>query len=93
MLYFVSFLLGSAGDALAYHRGMPFTTKDRDNDKAGSNCASLLKGAWWYNSCYTSNLNGLYRPGSGSGEANRWSVPGNFYGMKSSEMKMRPNDF
>uniref|UniRef100_A0A1W7R8N1 Putative ficolin n=1 Tax=Aedes albopictus TaxID=7160 RepID=A0A1W7R8N1_AEDAL len=55
---------GSAGDGLKYHINMQFSTKDNDNDRSGSNCAVLYKGAWWYNNCYRSNLNGLYKKGN-----------------------------
>ena len=60
----INFFLGTAGDSLGCHRGMAFTTKDRDNDKHGSgNCAAGNKGAWWYGACHWSNLNGLYLNG------------------------------
>ena len=52
---------GTAGDSLVYDNGMRFSTRDNDNDlRSGSNCAQLLTGAWWYNSCYRANLNGHY---------------------------------
>jgi len=86
---------GTAGDSLVYHRGMAFTTKDRDNDKSCSaNCASVFKGTWWYNDFYQSNLNGLYLPGKISGEGMRWNPwKNNYYSVKRSEMKIRPKNF
>ncbi|XP_038060729.1 ficolin-3-like [Patiria miniata] len=50
----------TAGDSLAYHRGFPFSTNDRDNDGWESNCAQSLHGAWWFHSCTFSDLNGQY---------------------------------
>ncbi|MER1968337.1 fibrinogen-related domain-containing protein [Castellaniella sp. GW247-6E4] len=53
---------GSADDGLSYHNGMGFTTYDYDVDARSDNCATLVHGAWWYNKCYQSNLNGSYVP-------------------------------
>lgn len=50
---------GTAGDAMAYHNGMPFSTSDKDNDLVRRlNCATHQQGAWWYKECRHSNLNG-----------------------------------
>ncbi|XP_003891463.1 ficolin-3 isoform X1 [Papio anubis] len=51
---------GTAGDSLSFHSGRPFTTYDADHDSSRSNCAVIVHGAWWYASCYRSNLNGRY---------------------------------
>ena len=45
----------------SFHNGMMFTTRDRDNDLSGGNCASdRCRGGWWYNGCAKINLNGNY---------------------------------
>jgi len=84
---------GTAGDSLGAHRGMAFSTKDRDNDKHSGDCASYYKGAWWYNSCYSSNLNGLYLHGKSSGQGMEWEQWKDNYSVKRSEMKIRPKGF
>ena len=90
---------GNSGDSLAVHRGMPFTTRDQDNDNdnhGGLNCAIEFKGAWWYKNCHRSNLNGLYLRGSHSSFADgvNWEDwKGHYYSLKRTEMKIRPVDF
>ena len=81
---------GTAGDSLAYHNNMAFSTKDRDNDRRSSNCAVQFTGAWWYNSCHRSNLNGKYL---GDKIDDQGAVWGRFKGslsLKSTKMKLRP---
>ncbi|KAK7087986.1 fibrinogen-like protein 1 [Littorina saxatilis] len=56
---------GDAGDSLRSHwenhDGMPFSTKDRDNDgRYYDSCAEHFHGAWWFNNCFDSHLNGKY---------------------------------
>ena len=89
----VSGYTGNAGDSLTRHNGRPFSTYDRDNDGASSaNCAERYKGAWWYESCHTSNLNGLYHRGSHSSFAdgvNWYTWKGHYYSLKFTEMKVR----
>ena len=92
--FFLSLFVGTAGDSLGYHRGMAFTTKDRDNDKNSGNCASHEKGAWWYNNCHWSNLNGLYLHGKVDDRGMSWYYwKKTHYSVKRSEMKIRPKGF
>lgn len=49
------------GDGLSTHAGMAFSTWDVDNDQWGDgSCARDHQGAWWYNQCGSSSLNGDY---------------------------------
>ena len=82
---------GTAGDELTLHSGHEFTTFDRDNDTWDrGNCAAKYTGAWWYESCLASNLNGQWKARDSKGL--RW---GPFTGSNSasfSEMKIRRVD-
>ncbi|PFX13812.1 fibrinogen-like protein A [Stylophora pistillata] len=86
---------GTAGDSLSWHNDMAFTTKDRDNDKVirsgyFTNCAVRHTGAWWYNACYQSNLNGKYLGNHKNDRAVTWRhFNGKYLSMKSTEMKLR----
>eukprot|EP00794_Sanderia_malayensis_P000151 gene153-763_t len=51
---------GNASDSLQASNGMKFTTKDRDNDLKGTNCAVEYRGGWWHKFCFSANLNNLY---------------------------------
>lgn len=88
---------GTAGDSLARHRGHAFTTKDQDNDSwRRGNCAVEYKGAWWYEQCHHSNLNGVYHNGRHSSYAdgvNWYHWRGHNHSVKKAEMKIRPISF
>ncbi|XP_017839382.1 microfibril-associated glycoprotein 4 [Drosophila busckii] len=85
---------GDAGDSLKYHKGQPFSTFD--NDKTAKRCALTYVGAWWYNSCQHSNLNGQYVQGGSyevklTGRGIVWkSWRGYDYGYKFVQMMIRP---
>ncbi|KAL3842360.1 hypothetical protein ACJMK2_020383 [Sinanodonta woodiana] len=80
---------GDAGNSLRFHNGMAFSSNDRDNDLSPNNCAFVYHGAWWYNFCHNSNLNGEY----GStvyGRGVVWShLSGYNVSMVFTEMKIR----
>ncbi|KAI8490946.1 Fibrinogen C domain-containing protein 1 [Branchiostoma belcheri] len=80
---------GTAGDSLSFHRGQQFSTKERDNDDSPtSSCAQDYKGAWWYEGCYQSNLNGLYQLRTSAGVI--WYHWKGYNSLKRTEMKIRP---
>lgn len=69
-----------------------FSTKDRDHDTWSKNCAVEFKGAWWYEACHSSNLNGRYLRGKHESPADgvNWGgFRGHHYSLKFTEMKMR----
>jgi len=79
---------GNAGDSLAKHLSRPFSTYDQNNDE--HNCAVTYRGAWWYNNCHDSNLNGEYNNTNAGKGVNwrRWL--GHMYSLRFTEMKIRP---
>uniref|UniRef100_A0A674JLG8 Tenascin N n=1 Tax=Terrapene triunguis TaxID=2587831 RepID=A0A674JLG8_9SAUR len=81
---------GTAGDALTYHNGWKFTTWDRDNDVALSNCARSHHGAWWYKNCHLANLNGKYGENKHSEGINWAPWKGHLFSIPYTEMKIRP---
>ena len=77
------------------HNGMSFATRDCDYDRSSRNCAKDYRGAWWFNDCMQSHLNGPYY-------SNGRNVPylrgiywkdwkKNYYSLKATEMKFRRN--
>ena len=89
---------GTAGDGMASHNNMKFSTRDVDNDQAvkdfGGSCAKRFHGAWWYYKCYKSNLNGRYYRGGdvkdGQFDGVAWKAwKGSKVSLKKVEMKIR----
>ena len=77
-------------DGFWMHNGMPFSTRDRDNDNRGGNCANIYKGGWWYNSCLAANLNGEYLGPSGDSPSGMvWYTLRGWKSLQSTQMKMR----
>lgn len=89
---------GNIGDsmvAMGAHQGQRFSTFDVDQDSyPAGNCAATYRGAWWYNACHASNLNGAYLNGPHASYADgiEWYTwTGHNESLKTSEMKVRAN--
>ena len=83
---------GTTTDPMAYHNGMYFTTKDRDNDKWAHNCAidnygqNIPNGGWWYNQCKLTQPNVLYN------HKNAIFLNGKYHPLPFIEIKIRPHN-
>ena len=78
----------TAGDSLSWHNNIAFSTKDRDSR---SDCAAQWTGAWWYNNCYHSNLNGRYLGNTNEDSTGIfWQLHFKSISLKFTEMKLRP---
>ncbi|KAM6989650.1 tenascin-N isoform 4-T4 [Tautogolabrus adspersus] len=81
---------GTAGDAMTYHQGQPWTTVDNDNDITLGNCALTHRGAWWYLNCHLANLNGMWGDNRHSLGVNWEPWKGHLTSLDFTEMKIRP---
>ncbi|XP_076001058.1 tenascin-N isoform X3 [Genypterus blacodes] len=81
---------GTAGDAMTYHQGRPWSTVDSDNDIALGNCALTHRGAWWYKNCHLANLNGNWGDNRHSNGLNWEPWKGHLTSLDFTEMKIRP---
>uniref|UniRef100_A0A8B9QLW0 Tenascin-X n=1 Tax=Apteryx owenii TaxID=8824 RepID=A0A8B9QLW0_APTOW len=81
---------GTAGDALGYHAGNPFSTRDRDPRGRPRPCAVSYTGAWWYRNCHYANLNGRYGNPRDHQGINWFPWKGFEFSIPFTEMKLRP---
>uniref|UniRef100_A0A8C4TIF2 Angiopoietin-like 4 n=1 Tax=Erpetoichthys calabaricus TaxID=27687 RepID=A0A8C4TIF2_ERPCA len=97
-LYVQGVATGSVENALTNDlTGVPFSTRDRDNDlKQDINCAKHLSGGWWFSNCGRANLNGKYfsripRQRHERKQGVFWKTwRGRYYPLKSTLMKIAP---
>ncbi|KFB41096.1 AGAP011225-PA-like protein [Anopheles sinensis] len=81
---------GTAENSMQDNKNFKFSTFDRDNDKDKGNCAKDRRGAWWYNWCSRSNLNGRYQNTIGDPRAMVWEYFKNDWrGLSYSRMMIR----
>ncbi|XP_077969242.1 fibrinogen C domain-containing protein 1-like [Styela clava] len=80
---------GTAGDSMSFHDGMVFTTKDRDNDMSGSNCAGT-HGGWWFKNCFRASPNAVWGRSTGTWSRIIWYTwKGDSTALDHTTMKIR----
>ncbi|CAG5126901.1 unnamed protein product [Candidula unifasciata] len=80
---------GNTYDSMSYHKGSKFSTFDRDNDQHPESCAKKYHGAWWYNGCYASNLNGAWADANDTGMGWYFNQTNHRNNVSFTEMKIR----
>ncbi|XP_025048711.1 tenascin-X isoform X42 [Alligator sinensis] len=81
---------GTAGDAMSYHSGSVFSTRDHDPNRLIISCAVSYRGAWWYHNCHFANLNGMYGNNKDHQGINWYNWKGFEFSIPFTEMKIRP---
>ena len=84
---------GTTNDPMAYHNGMYFTTKDRDNDLRPENCALFHGvanpiGGWWFRDCWVNTI----APNINYGHQNGVYLNGRWHIFRFIEIKIRPHN-
>ena len=86
----ISGFTGIIDDPFTTHNinGMKFTTKDKDNDEAGRNCAvdhnDADAGGWWYKGCSHIHINHQYSHSQSIYLNNKW------HSLSFFKMKIKP---
>ncbi|XP_056625742.1 microfibril-associated glycoprotein 4-like [Triplophysa dalaica] len=81
-----------AGDSLSGHSGFKFSTFDKDQDTHEGNCAKLFLAGFWYSSCHSTNLNGVYLWGEDATHyaiGASWTSWSNNYALSMKSMTMK----
>ncbi|XP_063411459.1 angiopoietin-related protein 1-like [Mytilus trossulus] len=81
---------GNVGNGFELNNGMKFTTRDRDNDLHPYHFGKGQQGAWWYNACAKSSLNGIYQPEGTTGSKTIYWKTWRGTTLKATAMKIRP---
>ncbi|XP_059161582.1 ficolin-1-like [Physella acuta] len=80
---------GTAGDSHSYNNNLKFSTYDVDNDLVSYSCATTYHGAWWFDNCHRTSLNGRWGSTEHGVGLNWYDVTGYTASVDSCEMKIR----
>ncbi|XP_070552318.1 sushi, von Willebrand factor type A, EGF and pentraxin domain-containing protein 1-like [Ptychodera flava] len=94
---------GNEADQMTYHNGVPFSTRDNDNENNPDyNCGDFLESGWWYKqeflpghnvACYMSDFNKPFVPNCPNPLGPKYGVgvDGVEYCLRTTSMKVRPS--